>query len=63
MKAVELREKTMDELRDELRKLSQQIFKCRMELSTGQLTNPSALRMAKRDLARVETVLREKSKS
>lgn len=63
MKAVELREKTVDELRDELRKLSQQIFKYRMELSTGQLTNPSALRVAKRDLARVETVLREKSQS
>jgi len=63
MKAAELREKTVDELHDEEKKLVQQIFKNRMELATGQLTNPSALKVAKRDLARVKTLLREKSKS
>jgi large subunit ribosomal protein L29 len=63
MKAVELRDKSVDELRDELLKLSQQIFKYRMELATGQLDNPGALRAAKRDLARVKTIIREKSKS
>lgn len=63
MKAVDYREKSVDELRDELQKLSQQIFKYRMELATGQLSNPGALREAKRDLARVKTIIREKSKS
>ncbi len=59
VKASDLREKSMDELREEETKLSQELFKYKMELATGQLTNTQALKETKRDLARVKTVIRQ----
>ncbi len=59
VKAADLREKSMDELREEETKLSQELFKYKMELATGQLTNTQALKETKRDLARVKTVIRQ----
>ena len=60
-KTSELRDKTLDELREEERRLAQQVFKNRMELAAGQLTNVRVLSEVKRDLARVKTLIREKS--
>ena len=60
-KTSELRDKTLDELREEERRLAQQVFKNRMELAAGQLTNVRVLSAAKRDLARLKTLIREKS--
>jgi large subunit ribosomal protein L29 len=60
IKASDLREKNIDELREQEKSLAQQLFKYRMELATGQLTNTQSLRLAKRDLARVKSVIREK---
>ncbi|MBN2429875.1 MAG: 50S ribosomal protein L29 [Acidobacteria bacterium] len=60
MKASDLREKGIDELREQEKSLAHQLFKYRMELATGQLTNTQVLRLAKRDLAKVKTVIREK---
>jgi large subunit ribosomal protein L29 len=61
MKARELRDQTVEELRDKERDLSDQLFALRLQKVTGQLENPSKIRAARRDLARVLTVLREKS--
>jgi large subunit ribosomal protein L29 len=60
MKASELRESTLEELKDKETELSQQLFNLRLQIVTGQLENPSKVKLAKRDLARVLTVIREK---
>jgi len=61
MKASELRELTVEELGGRETELSQQLFNLRLQQVTqGQLDNPAKMRHARRDLARVLTVLREK---
>ena len=60
MRASELREKTVDELLDQERELSEKLFALRLQKVTGQLESPAKVRQARRDLARVLTVLREK---
>ena len=63
MKAGELREKTPDQLREELASLKKESFNLRIQQATGQLENTSRMRSAKRDTARVLTILNEKSKA
>jgi large subunit ribosomal protein L29 len=58
MKAKELREKTPAELRDKERELAEQLFALRLQRVTGHLEKPSKMRAARRDLARVLTLLR-----
>ena len=60
MKAKELRDKTVDELRHQERDLAEQLFALRLQKVTGQLEKPAKVRTARKDLARVLTVLREK---
>ena len=60
MKAAQLREQTVDELREKERELAEQLFALRLQQVTGQIENPAKLRLVRRDLARVLTVLREK---
>ena len=60
MKAAQFREQTIDELRDRERELAEQLFALRLQQVTGQIENPAKLRLVRRDLARVLTVLREK---
>jgi large subunit ribosomal protein L29 len=62
MKAVELREMDSDELRVKVKELDDQLFRMRIQKSMGQLEAPSKVRSVRRDLARVQTVLREKAK-
>jgi len=59
-KASELREKSIEELKEDGKKLARKLFKFRMELTTGQLTNTNELSRTKHDLARIKTVIREK---
>ncbi len=59
MKAAAMREMTRDELMDKEDELAQQLFALRLQKVTGQLENPSKFPQARRDLARVLTVLRE----
>lgn len=61
MKASELRDLTADELRDKERELAQQLFALRLQQVTGQLESPAKVQTARREMARVLTVLREKS--
>ena len=63
MKAGELREKTPDQLREELASLKKESFNLRFQQATGQLENISRMRSVKRDAARVLTILNEKSKA
>jgi large subunit ribosomal protein L29 len=55
----ELREKSKNELEIAERDLYEQIFRLRFQLTTGQTEGLKKLREAKRDLARVKTLLRE----
>jgi large subunit ribosomal protein L29 len=60
MKAADLRQQTVEELTQKEQELAEQLFALRLQKVTGQLENPARLRAAKRDLARVLTVLRQK---
>ena len=62
MKAAELRQQTAEELHQKERDLADQLFVLRLHKVTGQLEKPSQVREARRDLARVQTVLREMRK-
>jgi large subunit ribosomal protein L29 len=59
MKANELREKTVSELNSILVDLKTELFNLRFQLATGQLDNTNRIKVVKKDIARVKTVLRE----
>ena len=61
MNASELREKTPDQLRDQLTQLKKEAFNLRFQQATGQLENTARMRTVKRDAARVLTILNEKA--
>ncbi len=60
MKAGELRELGADQLAVRERELADQLFRMRIQKSMGQLEAPDKIRLVRRDLARVKTVLRQK---
>ncbi len=62
MKATELRELDADGLRAKASEIEDDLFRLRIRKAMGQLEKPVALRDARRNLARVKTVLREKAK-
>ncbi|OFV83408.1 MAG: 50S ribosomal protein L29 [Acidobacteria bacterium RBG_13_68_16] len=62
MKAKELREKSIEELRNSQTELKEQLFKLRFQKATGQIQNPAKIRMVRRDIARLETILAERLK-
>jgi large subunit ribosomal protein L29 len=62
MKATELRSKSVDELNGELIELRRAQFSLRMQLATQQLNKVDQVKKTRRDIARVRTVLAEKSK-
>jgi len=57
VKAAELRELTLDELANKARETRNEHFGARVRFATGQLENTAKLRLLRRDIARVETVL------
>ena len=61
MNAHELREKTPDQLRDDLLTLKKEAFNLRCQQATNQLENTARMRDVKRDVARVKTILNEKA--
>ena len=61
MKASELRSKSEAELKEELQGLLREQFNLRMQKGTGQLSNPARMKTVRRDVARVMTVLNEKT--
>ena len=62
MKASELRGKNADDLNKELESLLRAQFGLRMQVATQQLANTSQLKKVRRDIARVRTIMKEKSK-
>ncbi len=62
MKASKIREWSSDELEAEESKLKEQIFKLRFQFATGRAENPMRIRFARRDLARVKTILNERQR-
>jgi large subunit ribosomal protein L29 len=60
MKAGELRDLGADQLGLRERELTDQLFRMRIQKSMGQLEAPDKIRLVRRDLARVKTVLRQK---
>ena len=61
MKASELRDKSAEDLNKQLLTLREEQFKLRMQRSTGQLGQTHLLQQNQRDIARVKTVLHERS--
>jgi large subunit ribosomal protein L29 len=60
MKAMEIRELTVDDMRARVKDLEDQIFRLRIQKSMGQLEAPGRVREVRRDLARIKTILCEK---
>lgn len=61
MKTAELRLKSVSELRELANQLRKELFQGRMALYSGQLKNPSQIRVRRRAIARIETLLGERS--
>ena len=61
MKAKELRELTPEEIMKRQKDLREEVFNLRFRHSTGQLDNTSRMKMLRKDLARIEMVLHEKT--
>ena len=60
MKAKEIRELTDAEAQAKLRDLRQELFNLRLQQQTARLERPSRIREARHDMARIETILRER---
>ena len=63
MNAQELRNKTLDQLREDLVSLKKEAFNLRFQQATGQLESTARMKTVRRDVARVKTVLNEKAAS
>ena len=61
MNAKELHDKTPDQLREELANLKKESFNLRFQQATGQLENAARIKTARRNSARVKTVLNQKA--
>ncbi|MEJ2659850.1 MAG: 50S ribosomal protein L29 [Desulfobacteraceae bacterium] len=59
MKAEEIRALSSDEIQRKLTELKHELFNLRFQHEVGQLENPSTMKQAKRDIARIKTVLNE----
>ena len=61
VKASLLREKSVDELKTQEKTLREQIFKLRFQKATGQAESPQKIRLVRKELARVLTVIHQKT--
>ncbi|HEV8433832.1 MAG TPA: 50S ribosomal protein L29 [Thermoanaerobaculia bacterium] len=63
MKTNELRDKSIDELNTRERELREQLFKLRFQRATGRMENPMKIRDVRREIARIKTLLNERSRA
>jgi large subunit ribosomal protein L29 len=63
MKSNEIREMTVEEIQRKGGDLKQELFNLRFQHGTGQLENTARLKQTRRDIARIETILKEKQSS
>jgi large subunit ribosomal protein L29 len=61
MKANELKDKSVEELNNELKGLFREQFNLRMQKGTGQLSQPHRVKQVRREVARVKTILNQKA--
>jgi large subunit ribosomal protein L29 len=59
LKANKIKEMTAQELNEKLIELKNELFNLRFQLATGQLENPMKIKAIKKDIARVNTILRQ----
>ena len=59
MKANKVREMNAQELKDKLNSLKKELFNLKFQHATNQLDNPQRIAAVKKDIARVNTILRE----
>lgn len=59
-KATNLREKTENDLVNRRQDLTEQLFKMRFQVATGALDDPQKVKGARREIARINTILRER---
>ena len=62
MKIVDIRGKTADQLKDELVSLRKEQFNLRFQRASGQLENVARIRVVRRDIAKIMTVLAERQR-
>ena len=62
MKIKEIREKSVEDLADARRSMKQETFNLRIQQKSGQLENPARIKVLRRSIARIETVLTEQSR-
>jgi len=60
MKAAEIRKMSVNQIEEELLEARHELLNLRFQTITGQLTDTSRIRLVRRDIARMETILREK---
>ena len=63
MKVKEIREMQVEQLRSKLSDAREELMKLRFQQVTGQLTDSSRLRILRRDIARMETILNQSLRS
>jgi large subunit ribosomal protein L29 len=63
MKAGDIRTQTVDQLTEQVETLGKEIFNLRFQRASGQLENTARVRQVRRDIARIKTVLGERSRS
>ena len=61
MKADKWREMSDEEVQQKARELGEELFNLRFQLSMGVAKNPARVAIARRDLARAQTILRERA--
>jgi len=63
MKTADLRGRTLDELIEQAETLGKEIFNLRFQRASGQLENTARVRQARRDIARIKTILGERQRA
>jgi large subunit ribosomal protein L29 len=63
MKSTDIRAKTADELQQQIDDLAKEAFNLRFQRASGQLENTARVRQVRRDLARIKTILGERSRA
>jgi len=63
MKTKEIKELTVEQLKTKLEELSVGLFNNRFTAKTGHLENPSVISKSRKDIARIKTILTERSKA
>ena len=63
MKAADVKQKSNDELAEQLIDLRKESFNLRFQRASGQLENTGRVRQVRRDIARVKTIIKERSMS